>query len=127
VRDLPLSFHASAQPAAEAAHCAGEQGQFWAMHAALLARGADLSSRGLGRHARSIHLDLKRFEACLAAHRYAAAIERNVAAADALGLSGTPSFLIGTSAHGVLTGERVAGALPYEDFAALLEERLASR
>jgi protein-disulfide isomerase len=28
-RDLPLQFHASAAPAAEAAHCAGEQGKFW--------------------------------------------------------------------------------------------------
>ncbi|HET7756556.1 MAG TPA: DsbA family protein [Steroidobacteraceae bacterium] len=124
VRDLPLPFHASAQPAAEAAHCAGEQGQFWPMHAALLVRAADLSSSGFERDARRLNLDLKRFDACLASHRYAAVITRNLEEADALGLSGTPSFIIGTAANGVLTGERVAGALPYEEFAALLRGRL---
>ena len=38
VRDLPLEFHSAARPAAEAAHCAAEQGKFWEMHHALLDR-----------------------------------------------------------------------------------------
>ncbi|HYL02268.1 MAG TPA: DsbA family protein [Steroidobacteraceae bacterium] len=124
VRDLPLPFHAAAQPAAEAAHCAGEQGRFWPMHAALLVRAADLSSSGLERDARLLNLDVKRFDACLASRKYAAAIAHNLEEADALGLSGTPSFIIGTTVNGVLTGERVAGALPFEEFAALLRARL---
>ena len=31
VRDLPLDFHPNARKAAQAAHCAGEQGKFWKM------------------------------------------------------------------------------------------------
>lgn len=31
-RDYPLSFHPGAEPAAQAANCAGEQGKYWEMH-----------------------------------------------------------------------------------------------
>lgn len=31
-RSFPLPYHKNAQKAAEAAHCAGEQGKFWEMH-----------------------------------------------------------------------------------------------
>jgi protein-disulfide isomerase len=125
VRDLPLSFHAGAKPAAEAAHCAGEQGRFWPMHDALLGKDSDLSAHGIEQHARTLGLDLQRFDACVTAGKYAATIERNAAQADALGLRGTPAFVIGRVQHGELTGWPVEGALPYEDFDALLRQLLA--
>jgi protein-disulfide isomerase len=124
VRDLPLSFHAGAKPAAEAAHCAAEQGKFWPMHDALLAKGAELSAQGLAQQARTLKLDVDRFDGCLASGKYAAAIERNAAQADALGLRGTPAFVIGRVRHGQLTGWPVEGALPYEVFDALLKQAL---
>jgi len=125
VRDLPLSFHAGAKPAAEAAHCAAEQGKFWPMHDALLDKGTALSAEGLEQQARTLKLDVKRFDDCLGSGKYAAAIERNAAQADALGLRGTPAFVIGRVQHGQLTGTPVEGALPYEEFNALLRELLA--
>ena len=124
VRDLPLSFHAHAQPAAEAAHCAAEQGRFWPMHEALLASGSDLSPQGLEHQAGALGLDVPRFKACVAAGRYAAVIAHNVADADALGLRGTPAFLIGTVQDGELRGQAVMGALPYNEFAAIIREAL---
>jgi len=38
-KDFPLNFHAKAQKAAEAARCAGEQGDYWGMHDALFTSG----------------------------------------------------------------------------------------
>jgi protein-disulfide isomerase len=124
VRDLPLGIHSAARPAAEAAHCAGEQGQFWRMHDLLLGVHADLSPKGIDGLARGAGVDLSRFHACVAAHKYSADIARNLAEADRLGLNGTPSFIIGRTVNGVLTGERVAGALPYDDFNAGLSALL---
>lgn len=124
VRDLPLEFHANAQPAAEAAHCAAEQGAFWPMHDALLAQKADLTPHSIEEDAQHLHLDLTRFQLCVRGTRYADAIQRNVAQAKALNLDGTPAFVIGRTRGGVLTGWAVMGARPYEDFAAALREML---
>jgi protein-disulfide isomerase len=125
-RDLPLQFHSSAAPAAEAAHCAGEQGKFWEMHAALLGGAADLGSGGIERRARAVGLDMTRFGECVARSKYSAVIVAHVQEADAAGIDGTPGFIIGRASHGELTGVRVEGALPYEEFDGLLRELLAS-
>ena len=126
-RDLPLAIHAAAAPAAEAAHCAGEQGKFWDMHAALLGGPADLPGGGIERRAHAVGLDMTRFDECLARHKYSAVIAAHEQEADAAGIDGTPGFVVGRAAHGELTGVRVEGALPYEQFDSLLRELLATR
>ena len=126
-RDLPLAAHAAAAPAAEAAHCAGEQGKFWDMHAALLGGAADLSPGGIERRAQAVGLDLTRFDECIARNRYAAVIVAHAQEADAAGINGTPGFVVGRAAHGELTGLRIEGARPYGDFDSLLRELLAAR
>jgi protein-disulfide isomerase len=124
-RDLPLEIHAAAQPAAEAAHCAGEQGKFWEMHFALLGGAADLAAGGIEARARAVGLDMQRFHACVAARKYASVIEAHVREADAVGITGTPGFVIGRAAHGELTGQRLEGAAPYAAFDSYLRELLA--
>jgi protein-disulfide isomerase len=126
VRDLPLKIHSSARPAAEAAHCAGAQGKFWPMHNALLSRDAKLDEASLLPRAQALGLDVPRFRQCVTANKYEAAIERNAEQASALGVRGTPTFIVGRVSHGVLEGERAAGALPYSDFAAYLDQLLKS-
>jgi protein-disulfide isomerase len=128
IRDLPLEFHSAARPAAEAAHCAGEQGQFWPMHEALLASDTKLTDAAMMRRAQALGLDLRRFRDCVRENKYEPAIARNAAQAASLGVHGTPSFIIGRAAvDGELAGVRVAGALPYEDFVAYLDQLLAGR
>ena len=126
-RDLPLAFHASAAPAAEAAHCAGEQGKFWDMHAALLGGAADLASGGIERRARALGLDMTGFGECVARNKYAGLIAAHVREADAAGIDGTPGFIIGRAKHDELDGVRVEGAQPYEEFSELLHELLAEK
>lgn len=125
-RDLPLEFHSSAAPAAEAAHCAGEQGKFWDMHAALLAGEMDFASGGIERRARALKLDMTRFGECVARRKYAELIAAHAREADAAGIDGTPGFIVGRASAAALDGLRVEGALPYEEFAGLLNELLAA-
>jgi len=127
VRDLPLSIHSAARPAAEAAHCAGEQGHFWPMHQALLARTARLDEASLLEQAQAMKLDLERFRQCLTSNKYETTIARNSAEAAALGVRGTPSFIIGRVSHGELDGTRIAGAVPYADFTEYLDRLLRER
>ena len=125
VRDLPLQFHSSALPAAEAAHCAGEQGKFWEMHHALLTGDDPLADGGIDRRATQLGLDLERLHACTRANRYESAIARNTAAADALEVHGTPAFVLGRMANGGLEGQLVSGAQPYNEFDAAFRQLLA--
>jgi len=91
----PLNYvHPHAEKASEAAVCAGRQGKFWEMHAALFKDQKHLEEPELLARARGIGLDEKPFTACLAGE--AAALVRDDARhAEDLGLSGTPAFLIG--------------------------------
>jgi len=127
VRDLPLDFHASARPAAEAAHCAAEQGKFWEMHEALLTGADPLANGGIDKRAKAVGLDLARLHECMRAQRYETVIAANAAAADGLGLSGTPAFVLGRVENGVLVGEVGAGAQPYVAFDEAIKELLAAK
>jgi predicted DsbA family dithiol-disulfide isomerase len=95
------------------------------MHAALLGGAADLAAGGIERRARALGLDMARFDECVAHRKYSAVIVAHMHEADVAGIDGTPGFIVGRAAGGELTGVRLEGALPYEDFADLLRELLA--
>lgn len=69
IRDLPLPYHRQAFVAAKAAHCAGEQGAYWAYHDLLLLEQPAFSPGDLARHADRLGLDPGGFSACLASAR----------------------------------------------------------
>ncbi len=97
-RHLPLSFHSRAKRAAESAECAAEQGHFWAMHDALFRRPSNLEEGDLTSTAAAIHLDTTRFVSCMS-HPPSDRIQRDLDIARGLGLSGTPSFIVGRLDH----------------------------
>ena len=120
VRDLPLEIHSAARFAAEAAHCAGAQGGFWPMHDALLKKDTQLTEQEVEALATAQGLNAARLHECVTGARYEPAIARNAAEAARLGINGTPSFIVGRTTPRELHGVRFAGALPYEEFNALL-------
>jgi protein-disulfide isomerase len=128
-RDLPLPFHKQAFKAAEAAHCAGEQGKFWEMHDFLFQNQAALAPEQLPGHAKSLGLDETKFQKCLDSGKFAADIKKDVADAGTVGISGTPTFLIGVVQPGdgrVKVVKKLVGAKPYEEFKAAIDGMLAA-
>src|SRR5215475_11727585 len=99
-RDFPLDFHRNARPAALAVRCAGEQGKFWEMRHGVTVNAAALSGEVYDRLARELGLDAGRFTACIAADRYKADIDRDVADATSAGVTGTPTFVLGPTTPG---------------------------
>jgi protein-disulfide isomerase len=127
-RDFPLDeLHPNARKAAEAAHCAGEQGKYWAMHNVLFRNSRALAPAQLTRHAGTIGVDEAKFARCLSSGRHAARVERGVTDGAAAGVRGTPGFVIGkTEAGGQVEGTAIRGAQPVEAFRRVIDQILAA-
>jgi protein-disulfide isomerase len=119
-KDYPLTrIHPLAAKAAEAAHCAGEQKQYWAYHDRLFERQEALALDDLRRHARELSLDMPRFNACVDSGKYAVKVSQGLEAGNRLGVSSTPTLFV--------NGRVMPGAYPYEDIVAVVDEELARR
>jgi protein-disulfide isomerase len=118
-RDYPLPMHPSAPKAAEAAHCAEDQGKYWEMHGKLFANQRELSVDSIKGYAKELGLDAGKFAACLDSGEKAKIVEAHRKAGDEAGVSGTPAFFV----NGIL----LSGAQPYEAFKQLIDPELAKR
>jgi protein-disulfide isomerase len=127
-RDFPLDFHPNARPAALAVRCAGEQGKFWEMRHVVTMNASTLGPMTYDRLAGELGLDAGRFTACVAAARYQADIDRDVAEATRVGVSGTPSFVLGATTPGsAVEGQKIVGAHPFPVFEARIKALLGER
>lgn len=126
-RDYPIDqLHPQARKAAEAAHCAGDQGKFWEMHDLLFQSQNALALPQLAEHARTVGLDGPRFDECLASGRHAGRVERGIADAAAASVQGTPGFVIGPTTTGdVIEGTPVRGAQTLDTFRQIIDRALA--
>ena len=92
-KDFPLPMHHSAEKAAEAARCAGEQGKFWEYHDVLFySRQVEVDA--LKEHARVLKLNGDAFDSCLDNGNQAKAVKQDLEEGKQLGLTGTPSFFV---------------------------------
>jgi protein-disulfide isomerase len=93
-KQFPLSMHPHAEMAAEASLAAREQGKFWEMYDVLFKNYRRLSSDSILGFAKDIGLDMDKFKADLAAGKYKAVVDKDLADGEAAGVYGTPSFYI---------------------------------
>jgi len=115
-RHLPLSMHRNAKVAAQAAVCAGDQGQYWALSDLMFSRSSCLECQGAIELSKVLELDRKSFEACLSSNAHMDEIEKDMESAEQLQIDGTPSFVLGrTTAHGV-EGVVLRGLMPFAQF-----------
>ena len=115
VRDFPLSQHADAPKAAEAAEAAREQGKYWEYAALLFRNQSALDVNKLKQYATDLGLDRARFDAALDSRKFAEKVERDVIDGQKLGVNGTPTFYI--------NGKRVSDR-SYEALKATIEAEL---
>jgi protein-disulfide isomerase len=127
--DLPLeSIHKFAFKAAEAAHCAGEQGKYWEMHDRLFANQQTLDDWNA--HAEAVGLDVARFEGCLNSDKTVAEIRRDMTQAQIAGVTGTPGFFLALTdptTTKVRTLRSLKGAQPFPAFKAQIDALLAAQ
>lgn len=115
-RDFPLSFHPNAQKAAEAAECAGEQGKYYEMHDMLFEKGVAGGVTAFKQYAADIGLNTGDFDTCLDSGAMAAEVAADMSDGTAVGVTGTPGFII--------NGKLISGAQPYAVFKAEIDNAL---
>lgn len=122
-RDYPLSFHPMAEPTAQAAECADDQGKYWEYHDKIFGE-EDKKGQGtvtytvaeLKLWASQIGLNSDKFNQCLDSGKYKTEVQKDFDAGNAAGVSGTPSFFI--------NGRLIVGAQPFSAFKAIIDEEL---
>ncbi|MEM1030215.1 MAG: thioredoxin domain-containing protein [Myxococcota bacterium] len=95
-RQYPLPMHKNAQLAAEASLAAHAQGKFWAMHDQLFEKSRSLSRETIEAIAKDIGLDMKKFKAALDDGTFKDAVKRDMDLGGEIGVSGTPTMIVGT-------------------------------
>jgi protein-disulfide isomerase len=127
-RNLPLTqSHPNAFRAAEAAHCAAEQGKFWEAHDRFFANQDTLNPNDWPQHAKALGLNTEKFNQCLDSGKHDDEINQDIDDAQRVGINGTPAFLIGVVAPNsskVTVNKIMMGAEDYDSFKKALDEQI---
>ena len=124
VMDYPLQTYS--QTAAEASHCAADQGKFWEMHKLMMQNPNMLSSTSS--YAEELELDVTIFKKCIDDGKYVDAVFGDRVQALQVGIMGTPEFIIGVTDSAnprkVEIVSRVRGAVSLSAFQQALNEAI---
>ncbi len=119
-RDFPLSIHANAATAANAAECVRKQGgdaMYFEYHDVLFVNQSALDADSLKTYAANFSIDQDQFESCVDNIEFMEEVNNDFAEGGEYGVRGTPAFFV----NGIL----LSGAQPFENFKAVIEEQLA--
>ena len=118
-KDFPLQNHQQAPKAAEAAHCAGDQGKYWELHDRLFANQQLLQVPELKKHAAAVGLDQAAFDQCLDSGKHTENVQADIEQGSQMGVGSTPTLYI--------NGRLVTGAQPLAVFENIIDEELARK
>jgi protein-disulfide isomerase len=125
LRDLPLvEMHPFALKAAQSVHCAGDQGKFWEMKELVFKNQKKIDVDSLASYANDLALDSGTYKSCMADGRHLKEIDGEAKYAQSLGITGTPTFILGKSAGDTVEGRVIIGAQPLAVFEAAINNAL---
>ncbi len=133
LRDLPLvGLHPMAPRGHVAARCVGEQGasRYWQMHDVLFQTQQEWNRLPdprpfLAKVAQKAGADMTAYEQCVASGRHEALVQQSVAAGQALGFNGTPTFQFVHRPSGKTY--TLVGAQPVDVFTRWIDDLLAGK
>jgi protein-disulfide isomerase len=114
-KEYPLKRHKEAFKAAEASHCAQDQGKFWEYQEQMFTT-PDLSPGNLVNIAVQLGLSREKFAQCLEDSKYKSLVEKNTRDAAQAGIDRTPTFMINGVVH--------VGTISLDVFKSLIDEEL---
>ena len=119
-KQFPLPMHKDARPASEAALCVNEQStdKFWKFHDAAFKAQDKLDAANLEKMAKDVGANVDKFKECVAAKKYAKAVQTDMEYGEKIGVKSTPTFFV--------NGQLVSGAVPIEQFSEIIDEELES-
>ena len=116
-RQFPLSFHANARGAAEAALAAHAQGKFWQYHDRLFKNQSALDRASLENHAKEAGINLAQFKKSLDDKTFASRIDSDMKLGERVAVQGTPTLFV--------NGERVGNPTDFAAVALVIEKALS--
>ncbi len=125
---VDLAFLGSDSPiAAQATHCADDQGKYWEYHSILYYKqeGIDngwASKSMLKEYANELKLDSDQFASCIDSAKYAKNVQNSYNAAVKMKVSSTPTFYLFDHENGMV--EKISGAQPLSVFVKTIDSML---
>ena len=128
-RHFPLPFHKEAKVLAQAVECARDQNKFWELQELFYDNSNTVSESEIMKMVRLAGVkDIPAFELCWRKGKYDQRIQNDIREGVALGIQGTPTFILGAydPESKTVSGKMFSGAVSEEKFIRVIEKFLAA-